>query len=235
MRQSASQARSVLARLATAGIAGQVVLLASALLLPLVSEYRLVGDTISELALGRFGLVQSVAFLIAGVSTLGVAVAIRALTRGAWGSLIGSLLVAVYGLGAVLVALFPTDRIDRAEDVWSQSTTGTIHVVVSLVSFVAMIAGMFILSRTFMLESRWRSLVPWSILFPAAALSLLFVQSEGPWVGIMQRLLVGAIAAWIIVVAFRIRAITASPLNPHRDPKGAQYPALSAEREPSLH
>jgi hypothetical protein len=163
----------------------------------------------SELVLGRFGWVQTVAFIIAGIGTLALAYALRHLTAGTWGSRVGSLLVGVYGVGAILVAIFPTDRIDSPADVASQSTTGLIHVTISLVSFVCMIVAMFIFTRTFALEPRWRVLTPWIVLLPASALSLLFVQSEGPWVGIMQRLMVGVIAAWIIVVAIRVYGFAA--------------------------
>jgi hypothetical protein len=120
----------------------------------------------------------------------------------------GSLLVGVYGLGAIVVAIFPTDRVDDPSDLASLSPVGMVHTGAALVSFVCMIVGMFVLTRTFRLEPRWRLSSWWMVLFPGAALSLLVVQSEGPWVGIMQRLLVGAIAAWIIVVAVRIRAIS---------------------------
>ena len=91
-----------LSLLATLAIVGQVILLASAWLLPVVSEYSLIDDTISELVLGQYGFIQTVAFLIAGVGTLGMAYALRQLTEGAWGSLVGSLLVAIYGAGAIL-------------------------------------------------------------------------------------------------------------------------------------
>jgi hypothetical protein len=199
-----------LALLAALAIVGQVALNASAWLLPAVSEYRLIGDNMSELVLGRYGAVQTAAFLIAGAGTLGLAVAIRALTAGSWGSGIGSLLIAVYGAGAILVAIFPTDRVDRPADVWSQSTTGTIHLVVAIASFLCAIVGMFVLTRTFMTAARWRSLTPWLMLFPAGALALFFVQSEGSLVGLLQRLLVLVISAWLIVVAFRVRSIAAS-------------------------
>jgi magnesium-transporting ATPase (P-type) len=125
---------SNLPAIASAAIAGQVMLLASALLLPIVSEYDLVSDNISELVLGRLGSIQTIAFLIAGLTTLGLAFAIRELTRGIWGSVVGP----------------------------------------ALISFVAMIVGMFILYRTFLLEPRWRSLHPWDVLPPAAALALVF-------------------------------------------------------------
>jgi hypothetical protein len=207
MRAYPSTFRRPLALLATLAIVGQVVLLASALLLPLVSEYSLSGDTMSELVLGRFGWVQTVAFIVAGLGTLALAYALRQLTAGTWGSLVGPLLVGVYGVGALLTAVFPTDRVDTAADVWAQSTTGMIHLGISLISFPAMIVAMFVLVRTFHLEPRWRSLSPWIALFPVAALALFLLQSATPWVGIMQRLLVAAIAGWMVVVVARILAL----------------------------
>ena len=55
-------------------------LLASAWLLPFASEYSLIGDNISEMALGRYGFVQTTAFLISGLTTVGLAFAIQQLT-----------------------------------------------------------------------------------------------------------------------------------------------------------
>lgn len=199
--------RAPLTTLAAVAIIGQVVLLASALLLPLVSEYRLLGDNISELVLGRFGWVQTLAFIIAGLGTLALAYAVRQLTAGSWGSRVGSTLVGIYGVGAMLSALFPTDRIDSPDQVWAQSTTGMIHVGISLISFVCMIIAMFVLFRTFLLDARWRPLTPWIVLLPCAALALFFAQSEGPWVGLMQRLMVGVISAWIVIVALRVQVL----------------------------
>lgn len=92
----------------------------------------------------------------------------------------------------------------------SLSTTGTIHVVVALVSFLSAIIGMFVFTRTFMSMAHWRSRARWLVFFPAGALALLFVQSEGPLVGILQRLLVLMIMGWIVLVAFRVRMNAAS-------------------------
>jgi hypothetical protein len=136
-----------------------------------------------------------------------LAFAIRQLTKGAWGSFVGSLLVGIYGVGAILVAIFPTDRIDSPDEVWSQSPLGMIHLIVSIVSFLCIIVGMFVLSGTFSRESRWRSLLPWSVFFPAVTVPLFVVQSEGPLVGLLQRLMVAVISAWLIMVALRVRSI----------------------------
>lgn len=196
-----------LALLAGLAILGQGVLLASAWLLPLVSEYRLIGDNISELVLGRFGFVQTLAFLIGGATTLGLAYAIRKLTAGVAGSFTGSLLVGVYGVGAIVVAIFPTDRVDSAAQVFSQSPTGLVHMLAALVSFLCMIVAMFILARTFGLVPALRSLLRGSVLFAGSTLALFIVQGEGPLVGLLQRLMVLAISGWIVMVALRIRTI----------------------------
>lgn len=213
--------RTPLTSLATLAIIGQVALLASALLLPLFSEYRLLGDNISELVLGRLGWVQTLAFVIAGIGTLALAYAVRQLSAGTWGSRVGTLLIGIYGVGAILVAIFPTGRIDHPDDVWAQSTTGLIHVAISTVSFVCMIIAMFVLFRTFSLDPRWWPLTPWIILCPCAAFSLMLGQAEGPWVGLLQRLLVGVIAAWIVIVALRVHTLASGergtpPLEPAR-------------------
>ena len=69
---------------------------------------------------------------------------------------------------------------------------------------------MFILTWTFAHHARWRSLVVWSSLLAGAALALLFVQSEGPWVGLMQRSLITAVSGWLILVALRVRTIASA-------------------------
>jgi hypothetical protein len=188
-------------------IVAQVFNLASAWLLPAVSEFSLIGDNISELVLGQYGWIQTVAFLFYSIGTLGLAYALRQFTRGSRGSLVGSLLIALNGLGLLVVAFFATDRIDSPAEVWAQSTTGTIHLFASIGSFLSAIIGMFVLTWTFARDARWRSLTLWSGLFFSGALALFFGQSEGPWVGLLQRLLVLMIAAWQILVAVRIRSL----------------------------
>jgi hypothetical protein len=209
-QQAELQHAQYLSLLAVLAIVGQVIVLASAWLLPAVSEFSLIGDNISELVLGRYGFVQTAAFVIAGLGTLALAFAIYQLTAHSWKSSIGSLLVAVYGVGAILIALFPTDRIDSQADLGSLSPTGAIHILIAFVSFLCIIAGMFLLTWAFMGKARWRSFRPWLMLFPAGALSLFFVQTEGPLVGILQRMFITIVSVWLILVAFKVRSIAAS-------------------------
>lgn len=192
--------------LAVLGVAGLAFSTATAWLLPLFSEYALIGDNISELAIGRYGYVQTAAFFAAGVGSLAIAVGICLTTSGSWSSRVGSVLVGLWGAGAVLAAIFPTDRIDNPEDLLSLTTVGTIHIVVALLAFVCGIASMFVLSGTFKRDARWRALWPVSVALAFAALVVFFLQSEGPWVGLYQRMYVGTITLWLILVAFRLRS-----------------------------
>jgi hypothetical protein len=192
-------------QLATLAVIGEAVLLASAWLLPLASEYRLISDNISELALGRYGFVQTLAFVISGLAVIGLAYVIRQLTRGSRGSFLGSLLIGIYGVAGLVVAIFPTDRIDSRADVTSQSVIGWVHTLTAFVAYLSVIVGM---TWTFGHHPRWRSLTVWSALLAGAALGLLFVQMQGPWVGLMQRLMITVVAAWLILVALRAHSIT---------------------------
>ena len=199
-----------LPQLAVLAIVGQLVLLASAWLLPDISEYHLVGDNISELAIGQYGFVQTLAFVISGLGVLALAYGIHRVTAGIRGSLLGSVFIGIYGVGALVVAIFPSDRIDSKADVWTQSTTGRIHSITAFVAYLSVITGMLVLTWTFARDMHWRSLVVGSALLAGAALALLFVQSEGPWVGLMQRLMITAISGWLILVALRVRSVAAA-------------------------
>ena len=181
-QQTGRQHAQGLSLLAALAIGGQLSFAASALLLPIWSEYGLIGDNISELVLGRYGVAQTAAFLVVGLGTVALASAIRTLTAGSWGSLAGSLLIAVYGAGAILSAIFPTDRIDSQADLSSLSVTGTIHIGVFIASFASVIVGMFVLTRTFTRDDRWRSFSRWAVLLPVGALAMVLLQ-RGRWSG----------------------------------------------------
>jgi hypothetical protein len=199
----------LLTLLALFAIVCKICLLASAWLLPFVSEYSVIGDNISELVLGRFGVIQTVAFVLSGVGTLALAWAIYQLTRGLWGSSVGNILIGLYGISALFAAIFPTDRIDSPADIANLSTTGLIHSGAAFVGFICVIIGMFVLTRTFM-QAGWRTFARWVVLLPASALALLFVQGEGPLVGILQRALVTTTSLWLLAVALKVRAVVAA-------------------------
>jgi hypothetical protein len=203
--------------LAAVAIVGLASFAASASLLPLLSEYGLVADYISELAIGRYGYLQTVAFFAAGLGTLALAWGIREATKGSWGSRLGSALVGLYGVGIVLAGIFPTDEIDPAGHAVSPTSAGTVHFVVSILAFVLGIAGVFVLLRTFKEDARWRGFWPWSLALAFAALVgfVVLATSEGTWIGLIQRTFIGTVFLWQLLVAFRIRAISGGAFAEH--------------------
>jgi hypothetical protein len=214
--------------LAAVCVAGHLWFTVTAWLLPLTSQYTLVGDNIGELAIGRFGHLQTAAFIVSGIASLALAVGVRRVTRGTRGSLAGSVLVGVSGRSLIVAAIFPTDRIDGAADLQSLTAAGAVHLIAALTGLVAAAVGMSVLSWTFRRDARWHAFWPCSMALAYAALVLLFLQAQGPHIGLLQRLLSGTIALWSILVALRLppaaRAISSLDVAaeaPH-DPRRAR-------------
>lgn len=199
--------------LAKTALAGAAYFTASVLLLPLSSEYTLAGDYISELAIGRFGFVQTLAFLALGIGSLALAVGLRRATRGSWGSLAGSVLFGLFGVGVLIDAFFPIDR----GGMQPQTLVGTVHILAALMAFVCAVLGMFVLTRTFKRDARWGSYWRLSLVLATVALVAFFLPSEGAWVGIFQRIFVGTIIAWMV--------LGARGLHSTSDSVSAQQPA----------
>ena len=82
------------------------------------------------------------------------------------------------------------------------------------------IAGVFVLSRTFKRDARWRASWPWSLAlaFTTLVAFIMFAISEGAWIGLIQRIFLGTVFSWQMLVAFRIRSISkgASAEDPSR-------------------
>ena len=188
---------------AKAALGGAACFVASVLLLPILSEYTLAGDYISELAIGRFGFVQTLAFLALGIGSLALAAGIRGATRGSWGSLVGTVLFGLFGVGVLVDAFFPIDR----GGMQPETVVGTIHILAALVAFVCAILGMFVLKRTFKRDARWGSYWRLSLSLAVAALVAFFLPSEGAWTGVFQRIFVGIIIAWMVLAALRLRSL----------------------------
>src|SRR5215218_9333182 len=169
---------------ARATLAGAVFFAASALLLPLLSEYTLAQDYISELAIGRFGFVQTLAFVALGLGSLALATGIREATRGSWGSLVGSVLFGLFGVGVLLDAFFPIDR----GGMQSQTVVGTVHILSASVAFVCVVLALVALVTFFL--------------------------PIGEWAGLFQRIFVGVVIAWMILAALRLRSIAEDTSTP---------------------
>lgn len=202
---NAPRPRSQINGLAIAAIAGVALFAVLVALIPVIKDgYSPVEDAISNAAVGSYGYLQTIAFFALGLGSL-------TLAQGLWRALegrsarIGSALIGLWGLGIVLAGVFPADLTPEPE-----TTSGTIHIVVSLLGFVAVIVGMLVLSAVFRKRPTWHSLWPTSSVVGVAALIAFLVTGatqDSDWWGVAQRVFVALVLLWLLLAATRLRAM----------------------------
>lgn len=117
--------------------------------------FNIAKHPISALALGDFGWIQSINFIVAGALALMLAVGLRQVLKAGKGGVWGPLLTAIFGLGIILAGLFATDPAFGfplgTPD--TRPTTMTSHAAVHSIgfytAFTALIAACFVLARRF--------------------------------------------------------------------------------------
>lgn len=155
--------------------------------------------TISEGALGRFGWLQTAAFIVLGVASVLLAVVLRDTWTGLSG-VVAPVLIAVWGVAVALSGVFPVD-----EGVKGESTSAKIHLMAALVAFVALVTAMWVASFAFRSNDAWSSWSTTSIVASVVATAAFFIMAaapqEGSWGGYAQRGFVMIVVAWLAGVA----------------------------------
>jgi len=158
--------------------------------------------------------VMTVNFVVRGALTLAFLVGLVGATRLARRSVVGAGLLGVRGIGAFLLAAFPTD-------VGSGPPTvhGQIHVLVAAVAFVGGAVGELLLSRHIAEEPRLRGLgstapaLAWTsvvfLVITLLGLSLPFVARHA--YGLVERVFIGLVLLWMLVVALQLLRAPSSP------------------------
>ncbi|CAN5198155.1 hypothetical protein BH24ACT19_BH24ACT19_11080 [soil metagenome] len=156
-----------------------------------------VEQSISELALGRFGTFMDVAFFAFGIGSLALAFG---LYRSVYDALVAPLLLAVAGVLWFLLGVFQTGP-DR--------TGPAIHGSVASASFLLILVVMFLFARRFRGDARWRSFaLPTSIWAIVAAGALFSIPLLGEEVfGVSERVFVAVFVSWLLVTAIRLRIL----------------------------
>lgn len=195
--------------LALGGMVGPVLFVVVIIVAGVLYEgYSHVSQAISELGGegAEYGLLQSINFIAIGVFTLGFA---WALARDLGGSIVGPLLIAVFALSSSIAnGLLPCDL-----GCEGQTTVGLLHNVTGITGFVAAIAGMLVLARRWRADPRWRSHVAFTrgAAFVALAGLIAFIGTKASDAeaidGLVQRVFVTAILAWVFVTSVRLHRL----------------------------
>ncbi len=164
--------------------------------------YHPLSEAVSELALGRGGWFMFVAFCALATGTLCVAALLRRTTT----STTAPILLGVAGGLSYASAVFHADG--------EHATTtlhGQIHQSAGIVTFLLLIAGMFVCQRTFRRDAQWQPLAGPTLAFAGTALVTFFlIPAVGQaYFGAAQRLFIAVCLSWLLVVAQRGRRLTA--------------------------
>jgi hypothetical membrane protein len=189
--------------LAIVGIVLYIVLDIIAQLLP--PHYSPISQGESDLAVGPYGYVMTVNFVIRGLLTFAFLVGLSGATRLGKYARVGLALLAVWGAGAFVLAAFPTD-------VGTVVTVhGTIHNLTALVAFTGGAFGTLALSLHFRAEERLRRLdaaarliAVLGVVMYFATASALFIRRLSHIFGLVERLFIGLVLLWMLVVAIQL-------------------------------
>lgn len=170
-------------------------------------EYNHLSQFISELGESggtNAGLMNYAGFMLSGslilVSGLGLA---GRLPRSGL-TITGALLVALFGAGIFAAGVFSCDPGCLPED---PSREGFLHNLVSLIAFVAMIVGVALLGFQFRRMPGWQGFAGYSFVTAAVAAALLVgmmtISAVMPVIGLAQRVFLGCLFLWLVLVAIR--------------------------------
>jgi len=118
---------------------------------------------LSLLANGNWGWIHSTLLITTGLLTIGGAIGMQRITKGAEAGTWGPRLLGLYGLGLVGAGIFKADPAmgfppGTAADAHTVSTAGLLHFVCGAIGFLGLIAACFLLARYFKTTNQysWR-------------------------------------------------------------------------------
>ena len=168
---------------------------------------------VSSLSLSARGWVQIANFLICGVLVLCFAIGLRRVLHPGKGSTWGPILLGIFGLCLIGAGLFVTDPLLGYPPGAPSTPTlhGGLHMLLSLVAFIALPAACFVLARRFAGDPAWRGWAFYSIstgilvivFFITTDLVAASLNPNAP-AGLFQRLSIIIGWGWIALLAFRL-------------------------------
>lgn len=193
--------------IAIVGVILYVVLDAVAQSLP--PHYSPIRDAESDLAVGPYGYIMAINFLIRGILSLAFIFAfvktidLTGARRASFRT--GYILMGVWAVGAILLAFFPTD-VPATPMSWH----GAIHFVVAIIAFIGGAFGAFALSRNFngnpVLNGAKKIATPLTFLVLLFWVIEFFTPFVAPHLvtrfgGLFERLFLGSVLLWILSVS----------------------------------
>lgn len=157
---------------------------------------RSFADPMSAYVAGRYGWVQTVAFVVLAVGSAATCVGLDPAGRPqAWR--VAQVLVGVWSVGVLIAAAFPFDVQG------SGTVAGQVHGLASMVSFVAVLAAMFCFTSAIGQFEGYGSLQRLSVVLTgSAAVAFLVAGATQHSVvfGVAQRVFLAAVTGWLLAI-----------------------------------
>jgi hypothetical membrane protein len=202
--QASSEARGarLLFAATIAGIALYVVLDAIAQSLP--PHYSPISQAESDLAVGPYGYVMAVNFVNRGLFSLLFLYGLAKSAPSREGLRTGLVLLGVWAVGALILAVSPTDVSGPA------TVHGFVHLVVATLAFLCAAIGTVSLSRALRRDPALEAVSRYAMPLAVLAFVFFFVLYGGPVVfphaaakvgGLVERVFIGLVLAWMLTVS----------------------------------
>jgi hypothetical membrane protein len=185
-----------------AGIALYVVLDAIAQSLP--PHYSAISQAESDLAVGPYGYVMAVNFVNRGLFSLLFLYGLARSVPSREGFRTGLGLLGVWAVGALILAISPTDVSGPA------TVHGFVHLVAATLAFLGAALGTVSLSRAFQRDPTLRAVGRHAMPLAVLVLVFFFALYGGPVVfphaaakvgGLVERVFIGLVLAWMLAVS----------------------------------
>ncbi len=205
-RANAGPASGISTRLAAlAGIAAPLLCGAGFIIVAAIRPgYSSVRQYGSDLAVGPNGWLQTTNFIVFGFLTMIFAFGLQRGIAGRGAAMVGPVLVAIFGLGWVLVGLFQ----------------GELHHDATYL-FLALPTACFIMAPRLDADPKWRAYVPYTVATGAIAATLgswwyvnhirALLPDLTPWIGMYQRVFYAEMLCWLEVMAIRLFMLSRTP------------------------
>jgi Protein of unknown function (DUF998) len=189
-------------------------------------HYSPITQAESDLAVGPYGAVMAVNFVVRGLLTLAFLNGLRltiVAENGAWSRYrrgVGAFLV--WGVGAFLLAIFPTD-VPATPISWH----GAIHLVVAVLAFIGGALGTYWTATRFGTSPTFRRAAGWTTALAGVTIVLLVVELLGGLAdrhlagevgGLLERLFLGSVLLWLFLVSVYALRAGRSTLSPSDGP-----------------
>ena len=170
-------------------------------------DYVVSTHMISDYAVGPYGWIMQSVFVAMGLGTFTLMLGLTISGPATISSRIGTALLGVASIGLIVSAFFLTDL----EETKIAPRHGFIHDMSFLVNILSLTFAAFLLSSSFGRDPRWRAYQRTSFLLAFLIVAGLVIQMLSMQAlllyGIVNRLFVVVLAAWLVATALALRKV----------------------------